>query len=184
MTAEPHGSSDRGATAGRRWRRAGAAASLAVAALAFGSLVQAANLTRAANATATVNALAKLTLSSSSLAFPNSDPDTVPNIPAAGGPLTITAKARTSIGSAVTLVVQASADLRSGLDTIPISRLNWTAAGTGFVDGTMSATAAQPVASWVGSGSWTGSQSYTLVNAWSYAIGTYTTTLTYTLTAP
>ena len=45
-------------------------------------------------------------------------------------------------------------------------------------------TTAQAVASWVSSGSWIGTQSYTLANAWTYATGTYSTTLTYTLSAP
>ena len=48
----------------------------------------------------------------------------------------------------------------------------------------MSQTAAQRVASWVSSGSWTGTQTYGLLNSWTYATGTYSTTLTYTLTAP
>jgi hypothetical protein len=143
-----------------------------------------ANLSRTATATATVNATAKLTLSSTSLAFPDADPDTTPAIPASGGAITITAKARTTIGSTVTLVVQAANDLKSGLDTILATQLTWTATGTGFVAGTMSKTAAQPVASWTSSGAWIGTQSYTLLNSWTYATGTYSTTLTYTLTAP
>jgi hypothetical protein len=80
--------------------------------------------------------------------------------------------------------VQAGGDLRSGLDAIPATQLRWTAAGTGFVGGTMSYAAAQPVASWIGSGAWTGTQSYALVNSWNYPTGTYSATLTYTLTAP
>jgi hypothetical protein len=141
-------------------------------------------LPRTATATATVNAVAKLTLSAPSLAFPDADPDTTPAIPASGGALTITAKARTTIGSTVALSVQASDDLRSGLDTILATQLRWTATGAGFVDGTMSRAAAQPVGSWVSSGQWTGAQTYTLLNSWSYATGTYSTTLTYTLSAP
>lgn len=108
----------------------------------------------------------------------------MPNIPASGGPIAITAKARTTIGSTVTLSVEAANDLQSGLDTIPATQLRWTATGTGFVAGTMSKTAAQTVASWTSSGSWTGSQTYTLLNSWAYATGTYSTTLTYTLSAP
>ena len=144
----------------------------------------AASLTRTATATVTVNAFAKLTLSASTLVFPDSDPDTIPEVRAAGGPVTITAKATTTIGSTVTLVVQAAGDLRSGLDAIPVTQLRWTATGAGFVPGTMSQTAAQRVASWVSSGSWTGTQTYGLLNSWTYATGTYSTTLTYTLTAP
>ncbi|MEI6669742.1 MAG: hypothetical protein WCP29_16455 [Acidobacteriota bacterium] len=133
---------------------------------------------------ATVAARAKLTLSNASMTFSDADPDTVPLVPANGGALTITAKARTTIGSTVTLVVVASSDLQSGLDTIAASQLRWTATGTGFVAGTVNKTAAQTVGSWVSSGFWTGTQSYALANAWTYSTGTYTTTLTYTLTAP
>jgi hypothetical protein len=147
-------------------------------------VIRAANLTRAATATATITALAKLTLSSSTLAFASADPDTVPSVPASGGPLLITAKARTNPGGSVQLLVQAGSDLRSGMDVIPISQLSWTASGAGFVAGTMSATTGRTVASWVSSGSWTGSQSYALVNSWGYTTGNYSTTLTYTLTAP
>jgi hypothetical protein len=151
---------------------------------AAGPVLSGASLSRAATATATVNAVAKLTLSATTLTFPDADPDSMPSIPAAGGAITITAKARTTIGSTVTLVVKAADDLRSGLDTILATSIGWTASGTGFVPGTLSKTAAQTVASWTSSGSWTGTQSYTLQNSWNYATGTYSTTLTYTLTAP
>ncbi len=144
----------------------------------------AATRNRTATATATVSSRVKLSISSSTLAFPNADPDVTPAIAASGGPLTITAKASTTIGSTVQLVVVASGDLLSGVDQIGISALKWTASGSGFAAGTMSKTAAQTVASWVSSGSWTGTQSYTLDNAWTYAMGAYSTTLTYTLTAP
>ena len=168
-----------------RGSRAGVlAGAAAMVVLALGTATYAVSLSRTATATATVTALAKLTLSTTALTFPDADPDTVPNVPAAGGPLTITAKARTNIGSTVTLAVVATADLRSGLDVIPVTQMRWTSTGTGFLAGTMSRTTAQAVASWVGSGSWTGTQSYTLANAWTYATGTYSTTLTYTLTAP
>jgi len=166
-------------------RRAAVALGAAgIVVVSLGAAAHAVSLSRTATATATVTALAKLTLSTAAMTFPDADPDTVPNIPAAGLPLTITAKARTTIGSAVTLTVVASNDLLSGVDVIPVTQIRWTASGTGFVAGTMSRTTAQAVASWVSSGSWTGTQSYTLANAWTYATGTYSTTLTYTLTAP
>lgn len=174
-------------TAGDRGRDSRTQAGLAAAAavvLSLGVVMHAASLSRTATATATVTALAKLTLSSTTLAFPDADPDSTPNVPASGGPLTITAKARTTVGSTVTLAVVATADLRSGLDVIPVTQMRWTSTGTGFVAGTMSRTSAQVVASWVGSGAWTGTQSYTLANSWTYATGTYSATLTYTLTAP
>jgi hypothetical protein len=147
-------------------------------------MVDGASLPRTATATVTIAAAAKLSLSSTTLAFPDADPDTTPDIPASGGPIVISAKVRTTIGSTVTLAVQAANDLKSGLDTILATQLRWTATGTGFVAGTMSKTAPQAVGSWTSSGSWTGSQAYTLLNSWTYATGTYSTTLTYTLSAP
>ncbi len=155
-----------------------------VAVMLAAVIIDAATRTRTATATATINALAKLTFSTTSIAFPDADPDSVPNIAQTGSPLTITAKARTTIGSAVNLSVAASGDLRSGLNLIPVSQLRWTATGTGFAAGTMSASTPQTVGTWTSSGSRSGTQSYYLINSWSYAAGTYTTTLTYTLSAP
>lgn len=137
--------------------------------------------------TATLNAtfsgLARITFSSSSVSFPDADPDFVPNVPASQGPITITAKARTSPNGAVTLTVQASDDLRSGLNTIPASNITWTATGPGFTNGTLSAAAAQLVASWTDSGVRTGTQTFYFKNLWSYVTGIYTLTMTFTLTA-
>jgi hypothetical protein len=138
----------------------------------------------AVTATASIGALAKLTLSSVSVAFPDADPDTVPFIPSLGGPLIVTAKARTIPGGTVRLTVLAQDDLRSGTHVIPASALRWTASGPGFVGGTASTAAEQPLGSWTGSGVWTGEQQYLLENRWSYAVGTYSMTLTYTLAAP
>ena len=157
---------------------------IAVCVLLAGTATGAANLTRSATATVTVNALAKLSLSSAAMAFTGADPDTVPAIPASGGPVTVTAKCRTTLGSAVLLSVVASGDLRSGLDVIPVTQLSWTGAGAGFVSGTMSASSPQTVGAWTSSGSWVGTQTYSLLNSWSYSTGTYSTTLTYTLSAP
>jgi hypothetical protein len=137
--------------------------------------------------TATLNAnlsgIARLTFSSNNLVFPDSDPDTVPLVPASGGPVTITAKARATQGGQVTLTLQADGDLRSGIDTLPASELTWTATGPGFVNGTVSAATPQTVASWVGSGVHTGTQSFLFRNLWTHPTGTYTLTLTYTLSA-
>jgi hypothetical protein len=137
--------------------------------------------------TATLNAsltgIARLSLSSSAITFPDSDPDTVPQIVASPGPITITAKARATLGGAVALTVQASDDLRSGLDTIPAGHITWTTTGTGFVDGTLSATASSTVGSWVNSGVHSGTVTFRFLNLWTYATGTYTMTMTFTLSA-
>ena len=68
------------------------------------------HITDTATLNATFSGLARLTFSSSNISFPDADPDFVPNIPAVQGPVTITAKARTSPNGAVTLTVQSSDD--------------------------------------------------------------------------
>ena len=142
----------------------------------------------AQTATATLSAnldpLAKLSLSSTSLSFPDTNPDQSSQVPAAAGAVTITAKARATAGSTVTLTVLASGDLRSGVNTIPTSAITWTVAGPGFIAGTLSATTAQPVGSWSSSGVHIGTQNYLFRNLWTYASGTYTVSLLYTLTSP
>lgn len=137
-----------------------------------------------ATATVTVAAVAKLSLSATTLSFPDANPDLVPAIPSTGGAITITAKFRATPGSAVTLSVQSTDDLRSGVATIPSSAVRWTATGSGFHDGTMNKTVAQAVATWMGSGARVGTQAYTLTNSWNYATGSYSTTFVYTLSAP
>jgi hypothetical protein len=139
--------------------------------------------TDVATLNATISGMARLSLSSASLTFPDADPDAVPQIAAAQGPITITARARASATGAVTLTVRASSNLRSGLDTIPAANITWTATGAGFVGGTLSAAAARTIASWTGSGVRTGTQTFRFRNAWTYPTGTYTLTMTFTLTA-
>jgi hypothetical protein len=132
---------------------------------------------------ASVNGLARLSLSSAAISFPDADPDAVPSIQATPGAISLTAKARTGLGGTVTLTVQASGQLRSGIDTIPASSITWVTTGVGFSSGTLSAAAPQVVGSWTGSGVQTGTQTFFFRNLWSYATGTYTLTMTYTLSA-
>jgi len=139
--------------------------------------------TSTATLNASINSVARLTLSSAALTFPDADPDTVPSIQAAQGPITLTAKARTSPNGAVTLTVLANGQLRSGVNTIPASNITWVASGSGFSNGTLSAATSQIVATWTGSGVRSGTQTFFFKNLWSYATGTYTVTMTYTLSA-
>lgn len=153
----------------------------ATAVLVFSSPVAAQSTATAnVNATATVAARARLTVTGT-VSFADADPATVPSISAAA--LDVQLQARTSPGGNVTLTVQASGDFVSGTDIIAINNLSWTSTGTGFVAGTMGTTA-QSLGSWTGPGARNGTQTYALVNSWTYAPGTYSTTLTYTLTAP
>lgn len=132
--------------------------------------------------TANVAAKAKLTLGAASITFADADPD-VTN-PMTSGAVSIDVRSRTSAAGTVTLTVLASGDLASGVDNIPIGNLTWTATGAGFQAGTGDKTTAQTVGSWTGSGSPSGTQTLALVNSWTYATGSYTVTLNYTLTAP
>ena len=111
------------------------------------------------------------------------DPSTV--TPALAPPLTVTAKARTTPNQRIVLTVQADGPFRSGPSTIATNKLSWTTTGAGFnASGTASSTAAKQVGSWRGSGVWTGVQTYAFADDWTYAVGVYTLTMTYTLTLP
>jgi hypothetical protein len=134
--------------------------------------------------TATVTALAKLTVSSAALTFPDANPDLVPQLTPVQGALSITAKARATGGSQVLLTVQAGDDLRSGLDVIPASAITWTTTGAGFTPGTLSRLVPVAVGTWTGSGAWTGTQTFAFSNSWTYSTGTYTCVLVYTLSGP
>ena len=136
----------------------------------------------AISVTANVNAKAKLTLGTAAISFADADPDVTPVMSATA--FNIDVKARTSGAGNVTLTVVASNDLTSGSDIIAIGGLTWTVSGGGFQAGTSNKTTAQTVGSWTGSGNQTGSQTYSLPNSWTYATGTYTATLNYTLTVP
>jgi hypothetical protein len=141
---------------------------------------------QSANATlsAPLASLARLSLSTNTLTFPDADPDLVPQVPALQGPVTITAKARAPQGGVVTLTVRASDDLRSGITVLPATLVTWTASGAGFVSGTVSSSSAQLVATWTGPGVHTGTQSYAFENRWTHPTGTYTLTLVYTISVP
>lgn len=137
-----------------------------------------------ATLSANVSTVAKLTLSTASASFPDADPDAIPQIPAAGGPILITAKSRANPGTQVLLTVQAADDLRSGVNVISASNITWTATGTGFVAGTLSTVSPVTLAAWTGSGVRAGSQQLYFRNLWTHPTGTYTVSLVYTLSAP
>lgn len=136
---------------------------------------------------ATVSSTAKLTLTGGPVNFPDADPDTTANITSANV-VTIDAKAKTGSASAITLTCKANTDLTSGGNTIGIDQISWAGAdtiGTGFAaSGTMSKDSDVAVGGWTGSGARQGTQTYTLVNSWSYATGSYSAVVVYTLTVP
>ena len=128
--------------------------------------------------------LAKFSLSSNTVTFPDADPDTVPLVPASSGPLTITVKARATAGATIRLTISAIDSLRSGVNTIPETALSWTTTGPGYVGGTVNRFSAQTLGTWTGAGIQVGTQSYRFQNSWNYVPGNYNLLLFYTLTAP
>lgn len=138
---------------------------------------------------ATVSSSAKLTLDASTITFPDADPDTVSSIPAKENGAMVTAKVKTGSASAATLKILAADDLKSGTDTIPITKVTSTATNTSgsfFSAGPVTWSKTSPGAT-VGqgkSGSYTGTFSWFLANDWNYATGSYTANAQYTLLAP
>jgi hypothetical protein len=127
------------------------------------------------------SAAVTLTLSTSTLHFPNADPDTSPTINATENPLGVTVRVTQSQGRQIQLTALAAGDLRSGANVIAISAVRWTAQGSGFVSGTLSRTTPQLMGQWAGNGTRTGTQQFQLTNSWSYATGNYSQTVLYTL---
>jgi hypothetical protein len=149
-----------------------------------------ASATKDVTLSATVSSAAKLTLSTSTITFPDADPDTVTSIPATQNGAVVTAKIKTgSTAGSATLKVLAVDDLKSGSDTIPITNVTSTATnttGTFFSAGPVTWSKTTPGAT-VGqgnSGSFAGTFNWFLANSWDYPIGAYTANATYTLTAP
>lgn len=159
---------------------------LVLAMLACGAVWAATTNTDSAtlNISATVNAKAKLTVDSTTVTFPDADPESGALIPASEGAIGVHAKVRVGTSPA-TLTWIAADDLKSGTDTITIDNVTWTATGTGFtVNGTLNKTTAQSVGSWAGSGSYDGTISPFLTNSWNYKAGSYAVSSTLTLSAP
>jgi hypothetical protein len=133
---------------------------------------------------ASVEGAATLIMGVAAINFANANPDITPSVANTEGAVNVQVKVRTGVASSVTLTHQAAGPLTSGSNTIAINNVSWTATGTGFATGTMSSSTPVSAGAWTGSGARTGTFSYALVNSWDYAIGTYTVSSTYTLTAP
>lgn len=147
-------------------------------------LTDAASDTKTLTINAIVSARAKLTISPTTINFPDADPDVVDPIPATENSVSVEAKIRTTGAGVATLTCLANGDLVSGTDLIDISNVTWTASGGGYGAGTMNAAVAQSAGSWAGSGSRSGTFDFFLANSWAYAVGNYTQDVVYTLTAP
>ena len=135
------------------------------------------------NVQVNVNARAKLSIGGTgTITFADVDPDVVGTFNS--GPIALDVKARTPFNAPVSLTVQANGDFANGSATIDLSTLQFTVVGAGFQAGASDKDNPVTVGSWTGSGDHTGTHTYTLPNSWSYATGTYSVQLNYTLVTP
>lgn len=129
--------------------------------------------------------LLDLSITPSSFTFPSADPDVTPIVSAP--PLTVTYRIRQNARGGWVLTMRAGGDLAAGGATIPIANVTWVATPSPpFQNGTVNASIDQQVASGTGNvaAAQTATITFHLVNSWSYSVGLYTQTLTFTLTAP
>jgi hypothetical protein len=124
-----------------------------------------------------------LVVTPQSINFPSSDPDTVPVI--SSSTVRVTFGALGPPARPWTVTVRADGPLVSGVTTIPISTVSWIATPSPpFVSGTLS-TVAQTIASGTGTALLErGDVTFRFANSWNYNVGTYTQTITFTLTSP
>jgi hypothetical protein len=117
------------------------------------------------------------------LNFLDASPDFVPVL----GPETITldVKAVGRTGIPWTLTLMADSDFRSGPDIIPISVVSWTAfPNPPYRDGTLSTVTPVLIATGQTHELATVSFDFVMQNSWTYNVGNYSATATFTLAAP
>src|SRR5687768_7777684 len=142
-------------------------------------------LTKTVSVNAVIASRVKVSFDRTAVAFDTVAYDPSSIVPIQATPLTVTAKARVEPNARVVMTVQADGPLRSGSDTIPANQISWIMTGAGFQNGgTANPNAARTIGSWRGSGSWTGTQTYQFTDSWNYIVGSYTMTMTYTVSAP
>jgi hypothetical protein len=127
----------------------------------------------------------RLTLSTSTITFASADPDTTPSI--ASPAVTVSYRVRNNNSGNWQITLLAGGDLTSAAGTIDITNVTWTAAPVPpFQSGTLSHTLAQRLAAGVGNvqSTQTGTVVFSLANSWTYNVGVYTATVTFTLIAP
>lgn len=132
---------------------------------------------------ATPAAAQLLQVQPTTITVPSNDPDTVPVIAAA--PIRVSYAAQGSPNNPWTITVRAGGDLISGASTIPISNVSWQATPSPpFRNGTLS-TVAQTLATGTGLiNVQRGDVTFRFVNSWDYTVGTYSQTITFTLSSP
>lgn len=126
-----------------------------------------------------------LTISPSTISFANADPDVTPSIAAPA--ITVTYRVRNNATGSWRITLLASNDLTAGTATIGVNNVTWTASPTPpFQAGTLSRTLARVLASGTGNVYTysTGTVVFRLANSWTYNVGSYSSSVVFTLTAP
>jgi hypothetical protein len=124
-----------------------------------------------------------MSLSPSTISFSSADPDATPVLTASS--VTVTYVVLFSFGENWAITLQADDDLRNGTATIQASKITWTASPSPpFQSGTLSTTAARTLASGSGDVWSSGAVAFSLPNSWTYDVGTYSATITFTLACP
>jgi len=129
--------------------------------------------------------LLDLSISPTIIPFAVADPDTVPILTSPA--VQVSYRVRQNNFNPWILTVLAGGDLVSGSATVDISNISWVATPSPpFENGVMSKTVPQRVASGTGNVAnlSQGQITFRLANSWNYAVGLYTQTVVFTLTAP
>ena len=126
-----------------------------------------------------------LTVTPTSFSFGSGDPDTTPEV---ASPMVTVGFRTQSMGGknplAWHLAMHATTDLTSGSDTIPVANIRWTATAP-LSSGAALSTSDQTLASGIGNTATTYSTvTFYLKNLWTYKVGTYSTTIVFTLSSP
>jgi len=119
-----------------------------------------------------------------SIAFADADPDTTPSLTSAN--VTVNYRVQQNGGGNWRITIISGTDLTSGGASIPISNVTWTATpAPPFQPGTMSTTVERTMASGAGNAFLqTGTVVFQLANSWTYNVGVYSATFTFTMSAP
>ncbi len=111
--------------------------------------------------------------------FPSADPDTTPVI-TASQPVTVEWKI---VGNRAWTLSVRGTDLTAGANSIAVTQVTWTAVAPLATSGTLTSTD-QTLARGTGGGNTARSITFFLRNSWTYNVGHYTQTITFTLSSP
>jgi hypothetical protein len=130
----------------------------------------------------------QLTVGQTTISFPDANPDLVPSITSTPTPVAVTVRVTGNGGRPWSLTIAAADHLRSGASVIAINNVTWTSSTTanGFLaGGALAVSPAQTVASGTGNmNTRTSNLTFQLANLWTFDPGNYSTSATFTLSAP